>query len=121
MSKCFLTSWQRIAVVILAALSPAAYSHNGAHVDSIVASFTHLVGGVDHLVFFVLVGVFVSLARLPVALRSSALVAALALALVHVGSTFATGLGVVAAASVLIGFGFAIGFAGSKLRARIAV
>lgn len=99
-----------VAATAMALLSPVAFGHAGhAPVESTFAVLSHFVGGLDHLLFFVAVGVFASRRNFSSLLKLSALSAGLVIAAVHMASGLAMVAGAVASASVIMLAGYGLG------------
>ncbi len=98
------------AAVSFTLLSPVAFGHAGhAPVESTFAALSHLVGGLDHLLFLVAVGVFASRRILPSLLKLSVVAAGVALASVHLASSLAMAAAAAVCASAIIAAGFGLG------------
>lgn len=100
----------QFAALALIAVSPALLAHSGHGVaESTVTSLSHFIGGLDHLLFFLALGLFASRRSFSVLLKGSAIAVGILFAGVHLATSVASMLTAVAASGLIIAGGFVIG------------
>jgi|GEM_PF-4232093 len=99
-----------LSALVLTLVSPIAFGHPGhAPADSVFAGLSHIVGGLDHLLFYVAVGVFASRRQFASVVKSIAVASGLVLAVVHLAPVVTAMSGAFVIASVIMTVGFGLG------------